>query len=163
MQNTSQALHYGGGIVEIRLKINDLNKKIDVEPGEMLYDTLKKFGITSVKKSCGNGCCGICTVLIDGIPIPSCAYLAVKADGHSITTIEGVTEEADKIGHLMTDEGAVQCGFCTPGFALTIIAMKNELKNPTEEEIKSYLVGNMCRCSGYQGQLRAIKKYLEVS
>ena len=149
--------------MKINMRINNSDRSFDIEPSEMLYDTLKKLGFTSVKKSCGNGCCGICTVLLDGNPIPSCAYLTVKCDEHSITTIEGVPEEAEKIGVYLTDEGAVQCGFCTPGFLLTIIAMKKELKDPTEEKIKNYLVGNMCRCSGYQGHLRAIKKYLGVS
>lgn len=149
--------------MRINMKINDSDRSFDIEPSEMLYDTLKKSGITSVKKSCGNGSCGVCTVLLDGNPIPSCSYLTVKCDEHSITTIEGVPDEAEKIGMYLTAEGSVQCGFCTPGFLLTIIAMKKELKDPTEEKIKNYLVGNMCRCSGYQGHLRAIKKYLGVS
>jgi len=149
--------------MRITLTINNLKRDVEIAPGEVLYDVLKKCGISSVKKGCGTANCGVCTVLLNGRPIPSCSYLAVRADGHCITTIEGVEEEADNIGSLMNEEGAVQCGFCTPGFLLTAIAMKRELNNPTEEEIKSYLLGNLCRCSGYEGQMRAVKRYMEVS
>jgi aerobic carbon-monoxide dehydrogenase small subunit len=149
--------------LKIKLKINKMDKEFEINPGEVLHDVLKKAGITSVKKSCGESACGVCTVLLDGMPIHSCSYLAVKADGHQITTVEGEEEEADRLGELMNEEGVIQCGFCTPGFLLTTIAMKRELKNPDEESIKSYLVSNLCRCSGYEGQLRAVKRYVGVS
>lgn len=149
--------------MRICLNINNVAQEIDIMPGEVLYDVLKRCGISSVKKSCGTSNCGVCTVLLDGRPVPSCSYLAAKAEGCSITTIEGVMEEADVVGSLMNKEGAVQCGFCTPGFVLTVIAMKRELKSPTVEEIKNYLAGNLCRCSGYEGQLRAVKRYMEVA
>lgn len=148
--------------MEIRLKINGNERLIEIEAGEVLYDVLRKCGFTSVRKACGTGNCGICAVLLDGKPVPSCSYLAVKAEGQEITTIEGVEKEAEEIAKLITEEGAEQCGFCSPGFVLTVIAMKRELKNPTAEDIKSYLVGNLCRCSGYQGQLRAVKKFMGV-
>ncbi|OGO78129.1 MAG: (2Fe-2S)-binding protein [Clostridiales bacterium GWB2_37_7] len=149
--------------MRIILTINNINKEVEIMPGDVLYDVIKKSGVSSVKKSCGTASCGVCTVLLDGKPIPSCSYLAAKADGHNITTIEGIQAEADMVGGMMNEEGAIQCGFCTPGFLLTVIAMKRELENPTEEEMKNYLVGNLCRCSGYEGQLRAVKRYLEVS
>jgi aerobic carbon-monoxide dehydrogenase small subunit len=149
--------------VKISIKINDNLKQVDIKTGEVLYEVLKRCGITSVKKGCGTASCGVCTVLLDGRPVPSCSYLAVRADGHVITTIEGVQKEAEDIGNLMNEEGVVQCGFCTPALVLTVIAMKNELSSPTEEEIKNYLNGNLCRCSGYEGQLRAVKKYMGVS
>lgn len=149
--------------MRITLTINKEKRELDIKAGDALYDVIKQWGISSVKKSCGTGNCGVCTVLLDGKPIPSCSYLAVKADGHEITTIEGVQEQADAIAELMNQEGAVQCGFCTPGFLLSVIAMRNELSNPNEEEMKHYLVGNLCRCSGYEGQLRAVKRYMEVS
>lgn len=148
--------------MRINLCINDINQHIDIQPGETLYEVLKKCGISSVKKSCGNSSCGVCTVLLDGKPIPSCSYLAAKAGNHSITTIEGVQQEAELLGSLMNSEGAIQCGYCTPGFILTVIAMKKELVNPTLQQIENYLKANLCRCSGYQGQLRAVKRYLEV-
>lgn len=148
--------------MKVNLRINNYDKSVEINPGEVLYDTLRRLGFSSVKKSCETGSCGVCTVLLDGKPIPSCSYLTAKADGHSVTTVEGVQEEAERIGRLMNEEGAVQCGFCSPGFVLTVISMKKELLNPTDDEIRKYLVGNLCRCSGYQCHLRAVKKYLEV-
>lgn len=149
--------------MKIKLNINNEAKVIDIEDGATLYDVLRGCGFTSVRKSCGTSSCGVCTVLLDGKPVASCSYLAAKADGHSITTIEGVQKEAEIIGDFMNREGAIQCGFCSPGFILTVIAMKMELQNPSEDEIKSYLAGNLCRCTGYEGQHRAVKKYLGVS
>lgn len=149
--------------MKLELELNGTNRNMEIAPGETLYEVLKKWGIVSVKKSCGTGNCGVCTVLLDGRPIPSCSYLAAKAEGHQVTTIEGISEEAEALGVLLNEEGAVQCGFCTPGFVLTVIAMKKELTEPTVEEIKNYLAANLCRCSGYEGQLRAVKRYMEVS
>lgn len=149
--------------MRIKLNINGTDKLADIEPGDVLYKILNKLGYKSVKKSCGTGCCGACTVLLDGHPIPSCSYLAIRAEGKHVTTIDGIKEEAEKIGRFLTEEGVVQCGFCTPGFVLTVAAMKNELKNPTDDEINNYLAGNICRCSGYAGQLRAVRKYMGVS
>lgn len=152
----------GGVTVKINFSINNSSKSIEINPSETLYDVLNRCGISSVKKACGTSSCGICTVLLDGKPIPSCSYLAAKIDGHKITSIEGVPEEAELLGDLMNGEGAVQCGFCTPGFLLTVIAMKKELISPDIQQIKNYLVGNLCRCTGYEGQLRAVKRYMEV-
>lgn len=149
--------------MNLGLKVNGNDARMDIKPGETLYDVLKKAGVNSIKKSCGSGCCGSCTVLIDGKPVPSCIYLAARAEGHSITTAEGIQEEIQKFAEILNDEGAVQCGYCSPGFALTVIAMKKELKKPSDEDIKDYLEGNLCRCSGYAGQMRAVKKYLGVS
>lgn len=149
--------------MKINFSINNSSKEMEISPSETLYEVLKRCGISSVKKACGTSNCGVCTVLLGGKPIPSCSYLAAKVEGHNITTIEGVQHEADVLGELINLEGAVQCGFCTPGFLLTVIAMKKELINPTGQEIKNYLVGNLCRCTGYEGQTRAVKAYMEVS
>ncbi|MFA9397898.1 MAG: (2Fe-2S)-binding protein [Clostridiaceae bacterium] len=146
--------------MRIDININGLDRNIEIEPSEVLCDLLRKLGYTSVRKSCDTGSCGACTVLVDGKPIASCSYLAAKANNHKITTIEGVKEEAERFNKYMIDEGVVQCGFCVPGFVLTILSMKHELNNPSIEEIKTYLVGNLCRCTGYEGHLRAIEKYL---
>jgi carbon-monoxide dehydrogenase small subunit len=147
--------------VKLNVKINNYNRSLDIEPGDMLVDVLRKNGFISVKRSCDTGSCGTCTILIDGEPIASCSHLAVRAEGHSITTIEGAYEEAEKIAEYLNAEGVTQCGYCSPGLVLNIIAMKNYLNNPIEDEIKHYLAGNLCRCTGYFGQLRAIKKYLQ--
>lgn len=148
--------------MKINLKINGLDRKIEIEPGEMLADVLNRNAYT-VRKGCDTGSCGLCTILLDEKPISSCSYLAIKADGHTITTIDGVQDKAEEIGKFLVAEGVEQCGYCSPGFVLTVIGMEKELKNPSEEEIKHYLVGNLCRCSGYVGHLRALKKYLGVS
>ncbi|CEN86654.1 xanthine dehydrogenase iron-sulfur binding subunit XdhC3 [[Clostridium] sordellii] len=146
----------------VELKVNGKNRKIDIEPEEYLVDTLRKLGNLSVKRGCDTGCCGLCTVWIEKKPTLSCATLTIRAVNKEITTIEGLEKEASEFAQILVSEGAEQCGFCSPGFILTVIAMKNELINPTEDDIKHYLTGNLCRCTGYMGQLRAIKTYLGV-
>jgi len=136
---------------------------MEVKNNELLADTLRLYGISSVKKGCNTTCCGLCTVWIEEKPVLSCATLSVRADGKNITTMDGLTKEADEFAQILVAEGSEQCGFCSPGFIMTVLAMKRELKNPTEEEIVHYLTGNLCRCTGYMGQLRAIKKYLGVA
>ena len=146
----------------VELKVNGKNRKIDIEPEEYLVDSLRKLGNLSVKRGCDTGCCGLCTVWIEKKPTLSCATLTVRAVNKEITTIEGLEKEASEFAQILVSEGAEQCGFCSPGFILTVIAMKNELINPTEDDIKHYLTGNLCRCTGYMGQLRAIKTYMGV-
>lgn len=152
----------GGRKMKLNLTINGQKKSLDILPGDMLADVLRSAGYTEVKKGCDTGSCGVCTVLLDGNPVLSCSFLAARAEGHEITTIRGKQKEAEEFADFLVAEGADQCGFCAPGFALTVLAMKDELSSPGEEEIKHYLAGNLCRCSGYEGQLRAIKKYLEA-
>lgn len=149
--------------MRINLTINDKAVALEVAPGEFLADSLRKYGLLSVRKGCDTSCCGLCTVWIEGKPTLSCAVLAFRADGKNITTIEGVAAEAEEFARLLTAEGAEQCGFCSPGFIMTVLALKRELPEPTEAEIVHYLTGNLCRCSGYMGQLRAVKKYLGVA
>ncbi len=146
----------------VELKVNSKKYKIDIEPEEQLVDTLRKIGNLSVKRGCDTGCCGLCSVWIDKKPTLSCATLTVRAINKEITTIEGLEKEAEEFAKILIAEGAEQCGFCSPGFIMTVLAMKNELENPSEEEIKHYLTGNLCRCTGYMGQLRAIKTYMGV-
>jgi len=147
----------------ITLNINDTDYEVMVDGGDMLVDTLRALGFTSVKKGCDTGSCGVCSILLDGKVIPSCSLFTMKAREHKILTIDGIEEKAREIGHFLLEEGVDQCGFCTPGLIMSIVAMENDLKVYTEESIKHYLVGNLCRCTGYEGQLRSIKKYLEVS
>lgn len=146
----------------VKLNINGKMKNVDIEPEEYLVDTLRKVDNLSVKRGCDTGCCGLCTVLIDKKPTLSCATLTLRVLNKEIITIEGLENEVKEFSEVLVKEGAEQCGFCSPGFILTVLAMKDELKNPTDEEIKHYLTGNLCRCTGYMGQLRAIKTYLEV-
>lgn len=146
----------------IETTINNRRMALAIDPDEYLVDTLRKAGFLSVKRGCDTGSCGLCTVWVEGKPVLSCSTLAVRVNGRKITTIESVQDEALEFARFMADEGAEQCGFCAPGFTMTVLAMKRELKDPTEEEIKHYLNGNLCRCTGYVSQLRAIKKYMGV-
>ncbi|MCX7780903.1 MAG: 2Fe-2S iron-sulfur cluster-binding protein [Negativicutes bacterium] len=149
--------------MQIECVINDQKTVLEANAGELLADTLRARGLLSVRKGCDTACCGLCTVWIDGKPTLSCAVPVFRAQGKHITTIEGVSEEAAAFARLLAAEGAEQCGFCSPGFIMTVLAMKRELKNPTEADIVHYLTGNLCRCTGYMGQMRAVKKYLGVA
>lgn len=146
--------------MQIKLWINNKVFEDDIEPDMLLLDYLRSKGFYSVKRGCETSNCGLCTVHLEGKPVLSCSTLAVRTNKLHVTTIEGLQKEAEDFGAFLGDEGAEQCGFCSPGFVMNVIAMKRELDNPTEEKIKQYLVGNLCRCTGYMGQLRAIKKYL---
>lgn len=146
--------------MKLELLINQKIYLLDVAPDEMLSDTLRSKGFLSIRKGCDTSCCGLCTVWIDGKPVLSCTMLSFRAAGKAITTIEGIQPEAEKFARILASEGSEQCGFCSPGFIMTVIAMKNELKTPTEQDIQHYLAGNLCRCTGYMGQMRAIKTYL---
>lgn len=148
--------------MEIEFILNNKPVKMEAENDEFLADTLRRNGTLSIRKGCNTSCCGLCTVWLDGKPTLSCNILSIRANGKQITTIEGVAQEAEDFAKILVAEGAEQCGFCSPGFIMTVIAMKNELSNPTEDEIIHYLTGNLCRCTGYMGQLRAVKTYLGV-
>jgi carbon-monoxide dehydrogenase small subunit len=148
--------------MEIKLIINNASYHYAAEPNEYLLDTLRKLGFLSVKRGCETTSCGVCSLLVDDKLVPSCSLLTVRCDNKSIVTVEGIQEEARKIGKFITDEGVEQCGFCSPGHIMAIYSLMQENNNPTLEEVKHYLAGNLCRCSGYEGQHRAIKKYLEV-
>ena len=131
-----------------------------MEADNVLLDFLREKGCLSVKRGCDTSNCGLCTVLLDGKPILSCSALAVKADGHEIYTLEGLEKEAEDFIGFIADQGADQCGFCNPGFVMNTIALLRENPDPTDEEIRAFLAGNLCRCSGYDGQLRGIRDYL---
>ena len=146
--------------MEINLILNGKRCRDQVAADTTLLAYLRQKGCLSVKCGCETSGCGLCTVHLDGKPVLSCSVLAVRADGHTVTTLEGLQEEAAAFGAFLADEGGEQCGFCSPGFVMNVLAMANELTNPTEEEIRQYLAGNLCRCTGYQSQMRAVQKYL---
>ena len=146
--------------MEIKLKLNGRNVIASVEADTVLLDFLRDKGCLSVKRGCDTSNCGLCTVLMDGKPILSCSTLAVRADGHEIYTLEGLQEEASDFVGFIADQGADQCGFCNPGFVMNTIALLRENPDPTDDEIRAFLAGNLCRCSGYEGQLRGIRNYL---
>ncbi|MEE1196545.1 MAG: 2Fe-2S iron-sulfur cluster-binding protein [Lachnospiraceae bacterium] len=145
--------------MEIKFILNGKQTVADVEADTVLLDLLRKLGCYSVKCGCETTNCGLCTVWVDGKSRLSCSILAAGMEGKEITTLEGVQKEAEEFGAFLAEEGAEQCGFCSPGFIMNVLAMFRELENPTLEEIKEYLAGNLCRCTGYMGQLRAIRKY----
>lgn len=147
--------------MEIRLTLNDKPIMASVHPDTLLIDLLRSKGCYSVKRGCETSNCGLCTVLMDGVPVLSCSVLAARAHGHSIQTLEGLQEEASDFVGFIADQGADQCGFCNPGFVMNTIALLREIPDPTDDEIRAYLAGNLCRCSGYEGQLRGIRAYLD--
>ena len=146
--------------MQIETIINGHKTIWQLEADASLADVLRQEGYLSVRKGCDTSCCGLCTVWLEGKPVLSCTVPAFRAAGKEITTLEGVSEEAEAFARVLAAEGAEQCGFCSPGFIMTVLAMKRELSQPSEEEILHYLTGNLCRCTGYMGQLRAVKIYL---
>lgn len=146
--------------MEIQFTLNGKPVTADVEGHDVLLDVLRRLGCKSVKCGCETTSCGLCTVWVDGKSRLSCSILAASIEGRQVTTLEGVEEEAARFGAFLAAEGAEQCGFCSPGFIMNVLAMFRELQEPTVDEIKAYLAGNLCRCTGYMGQLRAIQKYM---
>lgn len=148
--------------VEIQCEINGKPYSYAVPPTMSLLHFLRGQGLISVKEGCSVGECGACTVRVDGVAIDSCLYLAVWADGKSIRTVEGERQgnELSDVQQAFIDEGAVQCGFCTPGLVMASAALldKTDRRPLTEAEIRRGLSGNLCRCTGYQNVVRAVKK-----
>lgn len=144
----------------IHIILNGKRIQEEVEPDLLLIDFVRKQGCLSVKRGCETSNCGLCTVFLEDKPVLSCSILAVRADGKRVTTLEGLQEEAAEFGAFIADQGAEQCGFCNPGFVMNALALFRENPDPDEEEIREYLAGNLCRCSGYEGQLRGIQEYL---
>lgn len=147
--------------MKVSFYLNNVQVSYDVKPHDYLASVLREHGVKSIRIGCNESSCGSCTVLMEGKPVMSCSILALQAEGKHITTVEGIQEEAAKISSCFADEGADQCGFCNVGYALVVYALKREYENPTDEEIKNYIVGNLCRCSGLQSQMNAIKAYLK--
>ncbi len=147
--------------MKISLILNGKRITEEIEPELLLIDFVRNHKCYSVKRGCETANCGLCTVFLDGKPVLSCGMLAVRADGHVVDTLEGLQEEAKEFGAFIAEQGAEQCGFCNPGMVMNAIALFRENPEPSDEEIREYLAGNLCRCSGYEGQLRGIKTFLE--
>ena len=146
--------------MEIKLNLNGKDICQDISPDMLLIDFLRMKGCLSVKRGCDTSNCGLCTVFMDDKPILSCSILALRVAGHKIVTLEGLQEEASEFATFIANQGAEQCGFCNPGFMMNAMALFKENSDPSDDEILAYLSGNLCRCSGYEGQLRGIKAYL---
>jgi len=144
----------------ILLIVNKREYQLDIEPDELLVDILRdRLNLTGTKKGCGSGDCGACTVLIDGIPVVSCLTLGIAVEHKEITTIEGLSQESDLtiLQKAFVDNGAIQCGYCTPGILMMSKALLDENPDPSDEDIKIALSGNLCRCTGYRKIFTAIK------
>lgn len=146
--------------MEITLTLNGKKLTRSVEADTILLDFLRNEGCYSVKRGCDTTNCGLCTVFMDDMPVLSCGLLVARAAGHKITTMEGLQKEAAEFGAFIADQGAEQCGFCNPGMIMNALALMRENPEPTEEEIIEFLAGNLCRCSGYEGQLRGIQNFI---
>ena len=140
--------------------LNNVHREAEVQPDTLLLDLLRQMGCFSVKRGCETANCGLCTVLLEGRPVLSCSMLSLRVQGKKVVTLEGMEKEAQEFGAFLAGEGAEQCGFCNPGFIMNVFAMLKELQDPDEEQIREYLAGNLCRCSGFVGQTRSILKYL---
>lgn len=147
--------------MKISLVLNGKNVEAQILDDRLLIDFLRDHGCLSVKRGCESSNCGLCTVFMDDKPVLSCSVLAARADGHRIDTLEGLQKEAEEFGAFIADQGAEQCGFCNPGMVMNAIAMFRENPDPTDDEIREYLAGNLCRCSGYEGQLRGIRAFIK--
>ncbi|MDW7730141.1 MAG: (2Fe-2S)-binding protein [Bacillota bacterium] len=144
---------------QIELTVNGRCRSVNVKPNELLINVLRNdLHLTGTKYGCGIGECGACTVLLEGKPVLACLILAASANGATITTIEGIgAEKLDPVQEAFIDHGAIQCGFCTPGMVVTAKALLDENPQPTEAEIKDYIRGNVCRCTGYTGIIKAVQ------
>jgi len=143
----------------IALKVNGESHEVAVEPRMTLLELLRDMlGLTGTKNGCSLGNCGSCTVLVNGKPVASCLVLAVEAQGKEVMTIEGLAQngELHPMQQAFIDHGALQCGFCTPGMILSAKALLDENPDPTEDEVKEALSGNLCRCTGYTDAVNAI-------
>jgi len=146
---------------EATLHVNGVAYPVEIEPGRSLLSVIRtEVGLTGAKEGCDDSECGACMVLLDGRPVNSCSYLALQADGREVTTIEGLTGDDGELHPLQQaflDQGGVQCGFCTPGMLISAKVLLDSTPNPSEEEIRLALSGNLCRCTGYSGIVRAVQ------
>ena len=148
-------------MADVTITVNGTTHHVAVEPRKTLADVLREeLGLTGTHLGCEHGVCGACTVIIDGDAVRSCLQFAVQADGAAITTIEGLATggELTPVQQAMADHHGVQCGFCTPGFVISITAFLDANPDPTDQEIREGMSGNICRCTGYQGILKAVRQ-----
>ena len=147
--------------MELKFMLNGASRTVEISADTLLLDLLRNLKCYSVKRGCETGNCGLCTVFVNERPVLSCSTLAVRVEGCEVVTLEGLRDEAEEYGAYIADEGAEQCGFCNPGLMMNAIALYRENPEASDDEIREYLAGNLCRCSGYEGQLRGIRSSLE--
>ena len=145
----------------VSLTLNGARLTEDVRPDMTLFDFCRAHGAKSVKCACETSNCGLCTVLLDGEPVLSCSVLMARADGHDVTTLEGMRDgRRELLARCLAEEGAEQCGFCAPGLEMAVLALDARHPGATDEEVRRLLAGNLCRCSGYASQMRAVRRFL---
>jgi len=152
--------------IPLSFSVNGEEVELYISPNKTLLEVLRdELELTGTKEGCGEGVCGSCTVLCDGVPIRSCLTLAMEIEGHEITTVEGLGEvgNPDPIQQSFIDHGAVQCGFCTPGMLMTVKGLLTKNPSPNEDEIRKAISGNICRCTGYAKIVEAVKAITEGS
>ena len=150
---------------EVHFTLNGRSVTYEVEPRTTLLRALRHRGVAGVRRGCEGGECGTCTVLLDGVPVKSCTVLALEVEGKSVLTAEGLVGKDGKlhpVQQAFVEEGGIQCGFCTPGMVLTTYALLKKTPDPSEDEIRLALAGNLCRCTGYTGIFRSVKRAAEL-
>lgn len=149
--------------MRITLTVNEAKRDVEIEPGETLLELLRREGYKGVKKGCGSGDCGACAVLLDGRAVNSCLVLAAKADGREVVTVEGLEDDEGlhPVQQAFLEEGAIQCGYCTPGMVIAAVDLLTHNSSPSEAQIREGISGNLCRCTGYVKQIEAIKIAVE--
>ena len=156
---TASSRHADGQSIAISFTLNGRLQEIDVEPHELLLDVVReRLGLTGAKRSCDVQVCGACTLLVDGRPVSACTTLAFEVRGRSVLTIEGLADNGKlhPLQEAFIEHGGFQCGFCTPGMILASKALLDENPNPTDEELKHFMRGNLCRCTGYKKIIESI-------
>ncbi|HYZ57522.1 MAG TPA: (2Fe-2S)-binding protein [Streptosporangiaceae bacterium] len=146
--------------MKLSFTLNGEAVKAETEPGVLLVDLIRELGLTGTKEACGVGVCGLCTVLVDDLPVSSCLYLAACADGASVWTVEGLAREEPELVRAFAEQEGMQCGICTPGQVVAAAALARENPAATEEEIREHQAGNLCRCTGYQTIAASVRAYL---
>ncbi len=162
----SDATHQEGGAdaarpISYTLSVNEINYPVTTSPGSALLAVLRNdIGLTGTKEGCDDCECGACMVLVDGQPVNSCSYLAAQAQGRAVSTVEGLADSSDlhPLQQLLLDAGGVQCGFCTPGMLMSARALLDRNPNPSDDEIRIGLSGNLCRCTGYDSIVAAVRQ-----
>jgi carbon-monoxide dehydrogenase small subunit len=146
--------------MRIHLTVNGTERVWDVAPGDTLLDALRREGFVGVKRGCGTGDCGACTILLNGRAVNACLLLAVKAEGGAVVTIEGIAQggRLHPVQEAFLEAGAAQCGYCTPGMVLSAVSLLSHNPDPSEAEIREAISGNLCRCTGYVKQIAAIER-----